>query len=237
MKKDFGLKIADIRSMQSHDRNLALEIAKLGTMTQEQTKASKFKLCKGILYHSTHKDDSMQLCVSPVIAEATTNQLHHEDLFHYSAIMLETILRRIIFAFGLGTIFAKTAKTCPVCILARPKQIRNIIGRQRTNTYLPGENLVIDSAYLPNSTSGFNKVLIIVDGATSRISAFPSCDLTTQTAKKYILNHILSTNVTRSITVDNGSKFKEGLDASLAHLNTREPQAWLRAPSCSSKEL
>ena len=38
MKKDFGLKIADIRSMQSHDRNLALEIAKIGTMNQEQTK-------------------------------------------------------------------------------------------------------------------------------------------------------------------------------------------------------
>ena len=97
--------------------------------------------------------------------------------------MLEEILKKIIFAFGLGTICAKIAKTCPVCILARPKQIRKLIGKQRTNSYLPGENLVIDSAYLPNSTCGFNKVLIIVDGATSRISAFPSKDLTAQTAK------------------------------------------------------
>ena len=33
MKEDFGLKIADIRKMQSHDRKLALEIAKLDTLT------------------------------------------------------------------------------------------------------------------------------------------------------------------------------------------------------------
>ena len=33
MKKDFGLKITDIRRMQPHDRNLALDIAKLDTLT------------------------------------------------------------------------------------------------------------------------------------------------------------------------------------------------------------
>ena len=61
MKKDFGLKVTDIRNMQSHDRKLALEIAKLETMNQEQRRASKFKISQGILYHSSQKDDSMQL--------------------------------------------------------------------------------------------------------------------------------------------------------------------------------
>ena len=63
MKKDFGLKVTDIRNMQSHDKKLALELAKLETMDQEQRRASKFKISQGILYHSSQKDDSMQLCV------------------------------------------------------------------------------------------------------------------------------------------------------------------------------
>ena len=64
MKKDFGLKVTDIRNMQSHDKKLALELAKLETMDQEQRRASKFKISQGILYHSSQKDNSMQLCVS-----------------------------------------------------------------------------------------------------------------------------------------------------------------------------
>ena len=71
--------------------------------------------------------------------------------------MLEEILKKLIFSFGVGTIYTKIARTCPVCNLARPKQIRKIVGRQRTNSYLPDENLIIDSAYLPNSTSGFKE--------------------------------------------------------------------------------
>ena len=79
--------------------------------------------------------------------------------------------------------------------------------------------MVCDSAYLPKCSKGFNKILILVDACTSKISAYPSCDLTAKSAKQHIYNHILATSIPCMVSIDHGQEFKKGLDAELASLN------------------
>ena len=81
IKKDFGLKPTDIRSMQLHDRRLAKEITNLELPENTANPNSKFKLISGILYHSS-QTGTLKLCVSPIIAESVAYQLHNDAIFH-----------------------------------------------------------------------------------------------------------------------------------------------------------
>ena len=69
IKKDFGLKPADIRSMQLHDQRFSKEIAHLELPKNATDHNNKFKLISGILYLSS-KTGALKLCVSPIIAES-----------------------------------------------------------------------------------------------------------------------------------------------------------------------
>ena len=191
--------------MQLHDFPLAAEIAKLEQTNDPSSQNPKFKLINGILYHMS-PTKQLVLCVPPIIAESIATQLHHSNLFHYPADQLYEILVKLLYTKNLGTITKKIAQTCSVCILGRPSAVRKITGSQRTTVYLPGQCLCIDSCFLPRSASGHTKLLIIVDCCTSRISAYPSKNLTA-----HIINHILATGSPQVICTDFGSEFKSDL--------------------------
>ena len=128
-------------------------------------------------------------------------------------------LKKLLYSPDLGTITTRIANTCPVWLLGCPKIVRKLTGSQRTAIYLPGECLVCDSAYLPRCSKGFTKILILVDACTSKISAYPSRDLTAKSAKNHTYNHILATSIPRVVLIDHGQEFQKGLDAELASLN------------------
>ena len=74
---------------------------------------------------------------------------------------------------------------------------------------------------MPKSKDQYSKLLILVNAATSKLSPYPSKDLTAKTAARHIRNYILATSVPRVIAVDHGSEFKEGLDKELARMNVQ----------------
>jgi hypothetical protein len=180
--------------MQLHDLTLAAEITRLGKTddNHQDLKDNKFKLINGILYRMS-PSDQLVLCVPPIVAESIATQLHHSNLFHYPAEQLYDILVKLFYTSNLGPITKKIVQTCSVCILGRPRAVRKITGSKRTTVYLPGQCLCIDSCFLPKSSSGYTKLLILVDCCTSRISAYPSKNLTAAVAKAHIVNHILAT--------------------------------------------
>jgi hypothetical protein len=128
-------------------------------------------------------------------------------------------MNKLLYTPDLGTITTRITNTCSVCLLRQPKIVRKLTGSQRTAIYLPGECLVCDSAFLPRCSSGYTKILILVYACTSKISAYPSRDLTAKTAKNHIYNHILATSIPRVISIDHGQEFQKGLGAELASLN------------------
>ena len=218
MKKDFGLRPTDIRAMQLHDRRLAKEISKFELPNKVPDPDTKFHMRNGILYHSS-KTGALQLCVSPIIAESVAFHLHNDAIFHHPARQLYDTMTKLLYTPDLGTITTRITNTCSVCLLGQPKIVKKLTGSQRTTIYLPGECLVCDSAFLPKCSRGYSKILILVDACTSKISAYPSRDLTSRTAKNHIYNHILATSIPRVISIDHGQEFQQGLGAELASMN------------------
>ena len=220
IKKDFGLKKGDIREMQLHDLTLAAEITRLEKTDDNHhgLRDNKFKLINGILYRMS-PSDQLVLCVPPIVAESIATQLHNSNLFHYPADQLYDILVKLFYTTDLGPITKKIVQTCSVCILGRPRAVRKITGSRRTTVYLPGQCLCIDSCFLPKSSSGHTKLLILVDCCTSRISAYPSKSLTAAVAKAHIVNHILATGSPQVICSDHGSEFRKDLKDELAKIN------------------
>ena len=58
-----------------------------------------------------------------------------------------------------------------------------------------------------------------MDCCTSRISAYPSKNLTAAVAKAHIVNHILATGSPQVICSDHGSEFRKDLKVELAKIN------------------
>ena len=119
--------------------------------------------------------------------------------------------KRILYFKDITLITKYIVKTCPICILTAPRTVRKIIGEQRTNISAPGETLVCDSAIVPKSSSGYSKILIVVDAATGKVSAYPSKNLTATVAAQHIMNHICATNRPATVAVDHGNEFRAGL--------------------------
>ena len=144
---------------------------------------------------------------------------HNNSSFHHPSQHLDHLLKRILFCKDSTSITRHIVKTCPVCLLSAPRMVRKIIGEQRTHLSAPGETLVCDSAIVPKSSSGNSKLLIIVDGTTGKIAAYPSKNLTAQVAAKHIFTHICATSRPASVACDHGSEFKSGLQDQLATYN------------------
>ena len=89
----------------------------------------------------------------------------------------------------------------------------------RSNIYLPGEALEIDSLYLPRDRYGNSKALIMVDVASSKTSVFPGTSLQAATVRAHIIHFLCASVIPRVIICDMGSEFMKNLDIFLAQYN------------------
>ena len=83
------------------------------------------------------------------------------------------------------------------------------------------EIIYVNSAYCPTDSHGYKKCLIIVDSATSKVTAYPSKDLKSFTVQKHLNSYMLSCGIPRIVYTDIGTEFKKGLDEALAGLTSR----------------
>ena len=88
------------------------------------------------------------------------------------------------------------------------------------NTALPNEIMYLDSAYCPVDSKGFSKCLIIVDQATSKITAYPSKDLMAATVQKHLYIYMTTVGIPRLVCTDLGTEFKKGLDEQLSEIGS-----------------
>ena len=110
-------------------------------------------------------------------------------------------------------------KTCLLCTITPPKRVRKLIGARRSNYYLPGQCLVIDSLILPRSQYGKSAALILVDACTGYISIYPSANLMAETAKTNLAHYLGSHPLPQEIKSDFGPEFQKDLDVFLAQYN------------------
>ena len=106
---------------------------------------------------------------------------------------------------------------CFLCKLNAPKRIKKLIGKRRTNYFVPSQCLVLDSCYLPRSQSGCSKALICVDACTGYVIVYPSPNLQADTVRKHILTYLSSHLLPSMIKADFGSEFKKQFDKFLAN--------------------
>ena len=138
--------------------------------------------------------------------------------YHFNGTQLGGQFIHLIYHPNLDKLIRQVVHTCSICILTQPKQVRNLIGSRRTDLYLPGQNLVLDSLYLPKSRLGNSKALIIVDSCTSRISLFESKDLKASSVRRHIKTYFQCQPLSQYITCNLGTEFRQELDVYLAGL-------------------
>ena len=71
---------------------------------------------------------------------------------------------------------------------------------------------MVDSLYLPKSSNGNSKALILADACTSRIFLFESQDLKARNVKRHIKNYFQYQPLSKFLTCDLGTESRQGLD-------------------------
>ena len=129
---------------------------------------------------------------------------------------MKCLLSPLIYHPCLQDLIHEIVKKCLICTISAPKRVRNLIGAQRSNYYVPSQCLVIDNAYLPRSQHGYSKALILVDAATGYVIIYPSLNLHASTVRKHLLCYLSSHLLPEEIKSDFGGEFEKELDKFLA---------------------
>ena len=127
----------------------------------------------------------------------------------------------MFFSFGLDKIIEETPKSCLICTSSVPRYLKHQIGIQRSAPFDPGEQLVIDSAYMNTSKEQFSKMLVLVDQCTGRISALPLKNLKSSSVLRMLQLYLCCNTHPRQISCDLGSEYLLNLDQYLQPLNIR----------------
>ena len=125
-------------------------------------------------------------------------------------------IRKLIYTQNLQTFIQEIIAQCPVCIITQPKKLRRLCGDVRSNIFLPGECIEIDSCYLPSDRYQHSKALIIVDACSSKVSIFPGRDLKSATIRQHMKNFLYCNPLPRVVRCDFGQEHKKDLDVFLA---------------------
>ena len=134
---------------------------------------------------------------------------HNQLGFHFTRRHMLSLLRHLIYHPRLKQMIVAIVDNCFLCKLNSPKRIKKLIGKRRTNYFVPSECLVLDSCYLPRSQSGHSKALICVDACTGYVMVYPSQNLQAATVRKHILNYLSSHLLPSTIKADFGSEIKK----------------------------
>jgi hypothetical protein len=108
-------------------------------------------------------------------------------------------------------------KHCLICTITPSKRVRKLIGAQRSNVYAPAQCIVVDSAFLPRSTHGYSKALIIVDSCTGFVIIYPSQNLLASTVRRHFLTYLCSHPLPEVVKSDHGGEFRRDLEGFFAN--------------------
>ena len=147
-------------------------------------------------------EDSQILVVPELLATQINFQCHNKLGFHFSTNQMKCFLSPLIYPPCLQDLIHEIVKKCLICTISAPKRVRNLIGAQRSNYYVPSQCLVIANTYLPRSQHGYSKVLILVDAATGYVIIYPSLNLHASTVRKHLLCYLSSHLLPEEITAD-----------------------------------
>jgi len=98
-------------------------------------------------------EDSIVLVVPELLAKQVIFQCHNNLGFHFIENQLKCLLSPLIYHPHLEAMISKIVKKCLICTILAPKSVRNLIGAQRSNYYVPSQCLFIDSCYLPKESA------------------------------------------------------------------------------------
>ena len=120
-----------------------------------------FELHSGILYKKIKHNHQtiLTLCLPLLLCKEVLNKAHCSMGYHFNVTQLKGQFTHLIYHPQLNELIRQVVHSCSICILTHPKWVRNLIGSKRTDLYLPGQNLVMDSLYLQKSTLGNTKAL------------------------------------------------------------------------------
>ena len=128
------------------------------------------------------------------------------------------MLSPLIYHPSLNGMIINIVKNCLICTITPPKKVRKLIGAQRSNIHVPGQCIITDSMYLPQSRYGYSKALIIVDSATGYCTVYPSQNLLAATVKKHFLFYLCSHPSPEIVKSDMGSEFRQDLEGFFSQL-------------------
>ena len=193
-----------IVEMQNHDLDLL-------TIRQKLLKGqlSCFEIKNNILYKK--RGTSSLLCVPEVLLKQIIFDAHVSLNFHFNKNQLQSQFLPLIFHPNMIAIISDVVKKCGLCTISHPKLVRNLIGMKRSEVCLPNQTIAMDSLYLPRSSQGFSKALILVDVASSRVVIYASKDLTAATVRKHVQTYLQSLPLPQCFLVDFGTEFRAGL--------------------------
>ena len=160
-------------------------------------------------------DDSRILCVPTLLCRQIVQDSHDKSDFHFKTGQLKAILKPLIYHPDLVHMIVNTVKHCLICTLTPAKRVRKLIGAQRSNTHAPGQCIITDSMYLPRSTFGYSKALIIIDSATGYCIVYPSKNLLAATVKSHFLMYLCSHPPPQIVKADMGGEFQKDLEGFL----------------------
>ena len=212
INKNYGFGNEDIVQLQLYDLELK-------TIYEKATegKSPGFVIKNNLLYKE--KGKFLLLCTPKVLTKEVVTAVHTNRNFHFSKSQCNILLSNLIWHPNLNKLVSQIIDNCLICIISQEKKTFKLVGTRRTHFYAPSECLIMDSAYLPKSTYGFSKLLILVDSCTSYTSLYPSCNLKASTVKRHLLHHLSSHKLPSVICCDHGSEFLENLDQFLASYN------------------
>ena len=196
LRKNFSSASSDIQELQFSD----LKLRSIYDRTKEG-KLKNFVIISNILY-KRGKDDSSILCMPDLLCRQIVQDSHSKSGFHFKIHQLNSILRPLIYHPDLANMIVNTVKQCLICTLTPSKRVRKLIGAQRSNIHAPGQCIVTDSLYLPRSTYGYTKALIIVDSATGYVIVYPSTNLLASTVRRHFLIYLCSHPPPQTVKAD-----------------------------------
>ena len=194
-------------------RDLQLSDLKLRSI-YDQTKRGDLKnilIINKILY-KLGKEDSRILCLPDILCRQVVQNAHNKSGFHFKIHQLNSILRPLVFHPDLKEMIIFIVKHCLICTITPSKRVRKLIGAQRSNVHVPGQCIVVDSAFLPRSTYGYSKALIIVDSCTGFVIIYPSQNLLASTVRRHFLMYLCSHPLPEVVKSDHGGEFRRDLE-------------------------
>ena len=95
--------------------------------TMQQKWNFKIHFKNGILYKKSKQEGIFLLCLPHQITTSVVFNLHNAFGFHFKTQHLQDQLECLIYFKAIKQITENVIRTCPICIISKPKQLKNFV--------------------------------------------------------------------------------------------------------------